>query len=150
MNDWKDSTNFRTAFLFPFPYLSNAPAQCPPAELVRVTGLRWPIETAFEEGKGEVGLDHYEVRSWLGWHHHVLQSFIAHLFFIRLRLMFKKSPALTTAQARQLIACAIAQHSDALQDLGALIHYRQRRNHAAYCSHRKRTLIRHRRKRPKR
>jgi SRSO17 transposase len=71
-------------------YLSNAPANCPPAELVRVTGLRWPIETAFEEGKGEVGLDHYEIRSWLGWHHHVLQSFMAHLFLIRLRLMFKK------------------------------------------------------------
>ncbi len=34
-------------------YLSNAPAQCPLAELVRVTGLRWPIETALEEGKGK-------------------------------------------------------------------------------------------------
>ena len=74
-------------------YLSNAPAQCPHAELVRVTGLRWPIETAFEEGKGEVGLDHYETRSWQGWHHHVLQSFMAHLFLVRLRLVFKKKPS---------------------------------------------------------
>jgi len=73
-------------------YLSNAPAQCPRAELVRVTGLRWPIETALEEGKGEVGQDHYETRSWLGWHHHMLQSFQAHLFLMRLRLAFKKKP----------------------------------------------------------
>ncbi len=71
-------------------YLSNAPSHCPPAELVRVTGLRWPIETALEEGKGEVGQDHYETRSWLGWHHHMLQSFQAHLFLMRLRLVFKK------------------------------------------------------------
>lgn len=73
-------------------YLSNAPAHCPPAELVRVTGWRWPIETAVEEGKGEVGLDHYETRSWLGWHHHVQLSFVAHLFLMRLRLAFKKKP----------------------------------------------------------
>jgi SRSO17 transposase len=73
-------------------YLSNAPARCPHADLVRVTGLRWPIETAIEEGKGEVGLDHYEVRSWLGWHHHMVQSFMAHLFLMQLRLAFKKKP----------------------------------------------------------
>jgi SRSO17 transposase len=74
-------------------YLSNASAHCPRAELMRVTGLRWPIETALEEGKGEVGQDHYETRSWLGWHHHMLQSFQAHLFLMRLRLAFKKKPS---------------------------------------------------------
>jgi SRSO17 transposase len=73
-------------------YLSNAPAGCPHAELVRVTGWRWPIETALEEGKGEVGQDQYETRSWLGWHHHMLQSFQTHLFLMRLRLRFKKKP----------------------------------------------------------
>lgn len=73
-------------------FLSNASAHCPAVELVRVTGLRWPIETAIEEGKGEVGLDHYETRSWQGWHHHVLQASMAHLFLMRLRLAFKKKP----------------------------------------------------------
>src|SRR3989304_7399115 len=71
-------------------YLSNAPANCPPAELTRITGMRWPVETAFEEAKGEVGLDHYETRTWQGWHHHMLQSFLAHLFLMRLRLFFQK------------------------------------------------------------
>ena len=71
-------------------YLSNAPATCPWDELVRVSGLRWPVETALEEGKGEVGLDHYETRTWLGWHHHMAQSFMAHLFLIHLQLVFEK------------------------------------------------------------
>jgi len=71
-------------------YLSNAPTNCSPAELVRLTGFRWPIETAFEEAKGEVGMDHYETRSWMGWHHHMTQTFIAHLFLVRLQQLLQK------------------------------------------------------------
>lgn len=72
-------------------YLSNAPSHCTSQELIRVSGLRWPIETALEEAKGEVGMDHYETRTWLGWHHHMFQAFMAHLFLVRLRLLFKKN-----------------------------------------------------------
>jgi SRSO17 transposase len=71
-------------------YLSNAPADCPPAELVRLTGYRWPMETAIEEAKGEAGMDHYETRSWLGWHHHMAQTFLAHLFLVRLQQVLQK------------------------------------------------------------
>ena len=72
-------------------YLSNAPSDCSIQELVRVSGLRWPIETTLQEAKGEAGMDHYEVRTWLGWHHHMFQTFMAHLFLVRLRLLFKKN-----------------------------------------------------------
>lgn len=71
-------------------YLSNAPADCPVAQFVRVSGLRWPIETALEEGKTEVGLDQYETRTWSGWHHHMHQTMLAHLFLMRLRGLFQK------------------------------------------------------------
>ena len=71
-------------------YLSNAPEECPQPELTRVIGLRWPVETALEEGKGETGFDHFETRTWRGWHHHMLQSFLANLFLVRLRLLFEK------------------------------------------------------------
>lgn len=71
-------------------YISNAPSTCTPADFVWASGMRWPIETALEEGKGEVGLDHYETRSWQGWHHHMAQTFAAHLFLMHLRLLFKK------------------------------------------------------------
>lgn len=123
-------------------YLGNAPAYCPTTELVRVSGLRWPIETALEEGKDEVGMDHYEIRSWCGWHHHMAQTFLAHLFPMRLRFLFRKSPALTTAQARQIVARALEDDIELFQDILAVVNYHQQRNHAAYCSHRKRTISR--------
>ncbi len=66
-------------------YLSNAPAETPLAALVRVSGLRWPIECCFEEGKSELGLDHYELRSWPGWHHHMTLVLLAHHFLVRLQ-----------------------------------------------------------------
>lgn len=46
-------------------------------ELVRVAGARWAIEDLFELGKGDCGLDEYEVRSWAGWHRHVTLSLFA-------------------------------------------------------------------------
>lgn len=71
-------------------YLSNAPANCPHTTLVKVSGLRWPIETAIEEAKSELGMDHYETRTWCGWHHQMTLTFMAHHFLLRLRLHLKK------------------------------------------------------------
>lgn len=71
-------------------YLSNAPATCARKRLVRMSGLRWPVETALEEGKSELGMDHYETRTWLGWHHQMTLTFLAHHFLLRLRLKLKK------------------------------------------------------------
>jgi SRSO17 transposase len=67
--------------------LSNA-RQAKRAELARVHGGRHRVEELLEAGKGEVGLGHYEVRSWVGWHHHMTLSLLA-LWFLqteRLRL----------------------------------------------------------------
>jgi SRSO17 transposase len=66
-------------------YLTHVPQGTQPAELVRVAGARWDveprgspdIESLFEQAKGEVGLDHYEVRSWVGWHRHITLSMFA-------------------------------------------------------------------------
>jgi len=70
--------------------VSNAPATCPPTTLVRLSGLRWPVETALEEGKTELGMDHDETRTWRGWHHQMTLTFLAHHFLLRLRLQLKK------------------------------------------------------------
>jgi SRSO17 transposase len=72
-------------------YLSNAPETCPRKRLVRMSGLRWPVETALEEGKSELGMDHYETRTWCGWHHQMTLTFLAHHFLLRLRLKLKKN-----------------------------------------------------------
>ena len=66
-------------------YLCNAPAATPLDALVRVNGMRWPIESCFEESKGELGLDHYELRFWRGWHHHMTLVILAHHFLVRLQ-----------------------------------------------------------------
>jgi SRSO17 transposase len=66
-------------------YLSNAPADTPLGELVRVSGMRWPIEACFAEGRQELGLDHYETRSWRGWHRHLTLVILAHHFLVRLQ-----------------------------------------------------------------
>jgi hypothetical protein len=71
-------------------YLSNAPRTCPRQELVRASGLRWHVETALKEDKGQAGMDHHQTRTWPGWHHHMLHTMLAHLFLIRLRLAFQK------------------------------------------------------------
>jgi hypothetical protein len=51
-----------------------------------------PIETAFEESKGGLGLDHSEVRTGLGWHHHMTRCMLAHHCLVRARLRVKKGP----------------------------------------------------------
>jgi SRSO17 transposase len=52
-------------------YVVFAPRATPLERVVRVAGSRWTIESSFEAAKGEVGLDHYEVRTWTGWYRHI-------------------------------------------------------------------------------
>ncbi len=66
-------------------FVAFAPADTSLAEVARVIGRRWSIETGFEESKGEVGLDQYEVRSWQGWHRHITLALLAHAFLSVMR-----------------------------------------------------------------
>jgi SRSO17 transposase len=66
-------------------YRCNASAATTPATLVWLLGLRWPVEQAIKEAKQELGLDHYEVRGWRGWHHHTTMTLLAQGFLVRLR-----------------------------------------------------------------
>jgi SRSO17 transposase len=63
--------------------LSNTSAEVPLVKVVAVHGRRHAAEELFAAGKGEAGLSHYEVRSWVGWHHHVTLSLLA-LWFLQL------------------------------------------------------------------
>lgn len=55
-----------------------APTRTSMPEAVRVAGARWSIESGFEITKNELGLDHYEVRSWRAWYRHVTLVLLAH------------------------------------------------------------------------
>ena len=61
-------------------WLSNLPADTPLVELVRLGKLRWRIEHDYRELKDALGLDHFEGRSYRGWHHHVTLVSVAHGF----------------------------------------------------------------------
>ena len=60
--------------------LSNADAEVPLIEVVRAQRQRHRVEEFFGAGKGEAGLGHYEVRSWVGWHHHMTLAMVAMWF----------------------------------------------------------------------
>src|SRR4051794_41195324 len=66
--------------------LGNAGPDVPLSELVRVRFTRHRIEEVFGAAKGEVGLGQYEVRSWVGWHHHMTLSLLALWFLILERI----------------------------------------------------------------
>ena len=73
-------------------FISNASSSTRLKTLVWLSGLRWAIEQCFEEAKTELGMDHYEVRKFKGWHHHMLTCMLAHFFLWHLKIrMGKKS-----------------------------------------------------------
>jgi hypothetical protein len=74
-------------------YISTAPASTPLRTFVWLSGLRWAIEQCFEEGKTELGMDHYAVRKYPGWHHHMLMTMLAHFFLWHLKLHLGKKSA---------------------------------------------------------
>ncbi|RYD25781.1 MAG: IS701 family transposase, partial [Verrucomicrobiaceae bacterium] len=63
-------------------YLIFCPVATKLQKAVEAAGSRWRIEECFESAKGEVGLDHYEVRSWTGWHRHITLSMMAHAVLV--------------------------------------------------------------------
>jgi SRSO17 transposase len=79
-------------------YVVFAPQDVTLEAVVRVAGSRWTIESGFEAAKGEVGLDHYEVRSWTGWYRHITLAMWALALLVVLRAgalaveVFKKNP----------------------------------------------------------
>jgi len=67
-------------------YVCCCPTDTPLSELVRVADTRWTVEMCFAESKGEVGLDHYEVRSYDGWYRHITMAMCAHALLSVLKM----------------------------------------------------------------
>jgi SRSO17 transposase len=59
-----------------------SPAPVPLATLVRVAGTRWAVEEGFQAAKGQVGLDHYQVRTWTSWHRFITLAMLALAFLM--------------------------------------------------------------------
>lgn len=67
-----------------------APGAVTLQEVVEAAGLRWHIESGFEQAKQEVGLDEYEVRQWGGWQRFITLGLLAHAFLAVQRAHAKK------------------------------------------------------------
>jgi SRSO17 transposase len=61
---------------------TNAPEEVPLDKAAQVRGCHWTVEQSFEAAKGECGLDEYETRGWVGWHHHITLSLLALWFLV--------------------------------------------------------------------
>jgi SRSO17 transposase len=76
-------------------YLSSLPATTSKRRLVKLARLRWRVERDYQELKGEIGLDHFEGRTWNGFHHHATLCAVAHAFLALQRALFPpEAPAL--------------------------------------------------------
>ena len=80
-------------------FISNASTSTRLKTLVWLSGLRWAIEQCFEETKSELGMDHYEVRKFPGWHHHMLTCMLAHFFLWHLKIRLGKKSTVYYATA---------------------------------------------------
>jgi SRSO17 transposase len=74
-------------------YVAFGPEATAEEELVRVCGMRWQVEEGFAQAKGEVGLDHYEVRTWTAWHRFVTLALLAHAYLAVTRLAADRDEA---------------------------------------------------------
>ncbi|MCM8774991.1 MAG: hypothetical protein NC930_01350 [Candidatus Omnitrophica bacterium] len=89
-------------------FLSNAPAQTSLEELGRVVKAEHRIEDSLKRAKSEAGLGDYEMRTWIGWHHHQTLSLMALWFLIQETLRGKSlAPAITVPQIREGIAMSL-------------------------------------------
>ena len=122
-------------------FLCHAPADCPLPELVRLTACRWPIETCFQQCKQHLGMGHYEVRSWTGWHHHMTLCLLAHFFLVQQQVRLKKkAPALTVPQVHAVLQQLLPRFLPTLNQALDFLSYRERYNLAARWAHIRRQL----------
>jgi len=71
-------------------FISNAGRSTRLKTFVWLSGVRWAIEQCFEEAKSDLGMDHYEVRKFPGWRHHMLTCMLAHFFLWHMRIRLGK------------------------------------------------------------
>jgi SRSO17 transposase len=67
-------------------FISNACRSTRLKTFVWLSGIRWAIEQCFEEAKSDLGMDHYEVRKYPGWRHHMITCMLAHFFLWHMRI----------------------------------------------------------------
>lgn len=131
-------------------FLSNAPAETDLAKLLHIAFCRWHVERLFQESKTEVGLDHYEGRTWIGLVRHLILTAASILFLAeqrkRLRCVGGDDGKFTLEQVKLAVEVQLDPEmppEERRRKLGRtfeIIRYYQRRNEASRRSHEKKRL----------
>ena len=105
------------------------------ATVVQVAGSRWTIARCCEEAKGDVGLDHYEVRSWTGWYRQITLAMWAYALLTVLR-----AASLPDAPRSKNVAGHPTEQSDGLQGLAWSTRRRWHQGMAQYWHYKRRAV----------
>lgn len=117
-------------------YLGDAGTGVSLEEMVYAVHARFWIEDCFARGKGETGLDHYEVRAWQGWHHHITLSLMTLWFLTQeRRRLAEKTPAMTVPQAAYAMAEMLRDPDTDLDQLALTITQKLQRSEQSRIGH---------------
>jgi len=118
-------------------YRCYAPTRRPLMALIKITGIRWAVEESFQAAKGQVGLDHYQVRGWTAWHRHITLAMLALALLAAIAATQPPSDQgsipLTLPEIRRLLAALTLTQHRSITDV--LRWSRWRRRHQATARH---------------
>jgi hypothetical protein len=117
---------------------SNAPSDTPLHRLAAMQCRRYWVERSLEDAKGEAALDHYQVRGWRGWHHHMTLTLLAMLFLLQLTLLLReKAPLLTLQDSREILETFLPRKSYSPKEFIQLLQQKHQDRLSARRSHAK-------------
>jgi len=118
---------------------SNASEDTSIERLGQMSCSRYWIERAFQDAKGNAGMADYQVRSWTGWHHHMVMTMLAMLFILDMQIKWgKKAPMLSVMDVKEIFEVIMPKKEFTKEELLAIIEQKHRARLSARKSHHRR------------
>jgi SRSO17 transposase len=118
---------------------SNAPADTSIERLGQMSCSRYWIERAFQDAKGNAGMADYQVRSWTGWHHHMVMTMLAMLFIMDMQIKWgKKAPMLSVMDVKEILEVIMPKKEFTKEEVVAIIEQKHKARLSARKSHHRR------------
>jgi SRSO17 transposase len=112
--------------------LSNAPTETSPERLAYMQGQRFFVERSFQDAKETAGMDHYQVRGWLAWHHHMTMVMMSMLFLLETRTEQQESyPLLSCPDIAILLAHFLPRRDTTQEEVFRQMNVRHRQRQAS-------------------
>jgi SRSO17 transposase len=112
--------------------LTNTPKELPAERLAYMQGQRYFVERCFQDAKGSAGMDHYQVRSWQAWHHHMALVMMSMLFMLETRIEQKgKYPLLSCPDISKLLATFLPRRDADIDEVLRQMEFRHKQRQAS-------------------